>query len=261
MELRRYLSILRRRIWLIALCAVVGLGVAFATVPRGSQYEATTTIYVGNRQFGDRGSLSQDQTQGIETVARTFAVMIASPPIAREALQNTRVQRTERAVSGRTLAVVIPGTSLIRVTYKDPDPTAAQRIANALSDALVRKVQDYEPGVGSEGSVPVLPAYVFARADLPLKPESNGGTGHVLTGLLFGVVVAAALAFLLEYLDITPRSAEDLERHLGLPVLGVIPLLSDSVAERRLVSEPPVRLSDLEGDLDVGGTVEVMGGG
>jgi hypothetical protein len=42
---------------------------------------------------------------------------------------------------------------------------------------------------------------------------------------VFGVLAAGALLALLEYLDITLRSAADVERQLELPVLAVVPAL------------------------------------
>ena len=41
--------------------------------------------------------------------------------------------------------------------------------------------------------------------------------------MLFGLLVGAALVFLLDYLDLSLRSTDDVERLLELPVLGVIP--------------------------------------
>ena len=243
MELRRYLRILAARWLLLAVCAVVGIAAAYATLPDRARYEATSTIYVGNRHFGQQGSLSNDQTAGVERVARTFAVMLASEPIAREAVQRSGLPLSPRQIVSRTQTIVIPGTSLIRVSYRDADPTVAQSLANALSDALVDKVQDFEPGVGGEGEVPALPAYVFARAELPFTPEETGAVGRLLTGALFGLVLAATVALLLDYLDITPRSVDDLERRLGLPVLGVIPLLPDAVAHQ-VVSGARVHVDD-----------------
>jgi capsular polysaccharide biosynthesis protein len=240
MELRRYLNVLRRR-WLLLLVSVAcGLLAGYLTVPSGSTYTAETTIYVGNRQFGTAGARSADQSQGVERVARTFAVMIASEPIARDAVQRTGIDASSAQVARRTVAGVIPGTSLIRITYNDADPARARAIANAISDALVEKVQTFEPGaVGGEGEVPILPAYVFARADLPVVPQGKGAVGRLLTGAVFGLVLAAAVAFLLDYLDITPRSAEDLERHLGLPVLGVVPVLASASVEGSVGTAKP----------------------
>jgi capsular polysaccharide biosynthesis protein len=235
MELRRYLNVLRRR-WLLLLASTIcGIVAAYLTLPSADTYTAETTIYVGYRQFGGAGALSADQTNGVQQVARTFAVMIASEPIARDAVQRTGINASSEQVARRTTAAVIPGTSLIRITFRDADPARARALANAISDSLVEKVQTFEPGaVGEEGEVPILPAYVFARADLPVVPEGNGAMGRLMTGAVFGFVLAAGVAFLLDYLDITPRSADDLERHLGLPVLGVVPELPGSSASRTL---------------------------
>jgi capsular polysaccharide biosynthesis protein len=46
----------------------------------------------------------------------------------------------------------------------------------------------------------------------------------LILGGLFGFLAAAGLAFLLEYLDVTIKSAADAERRLELPVLALIPL-------------------------------------
>ena len=81
MELRRYLNVLRRRWLLLLVSTICGILAAYLTLPSGNTYTAETTIYVGNRQFGSAGALSADQSQGVERVARTFAVMIASEPI------------------------------------------------------------------------------------------------------------------------------------------------------------------------------------
>src|SRR5690349_10721721 len=122
MELRRYLNVLRRRWLLLLVSTICGLLAAYLTLPSGSVYTAETTIYVGYRQFGGAGALSADQSHGVEQVARTFAVMIASEPIARDAVQRTGLDAASAQVANRTTAVVIPGTSLIRITYKDADP-------------------------------------------------------------------------------------------------------------------------------------------
>lgn len=45
----------------------------------------------------------------------------------------------------------------------------------------------------------------------------------IMAALLFGV----GLAFLLEYMDRTIKSAEDVERLVGAPMLGIIPVLAD----------------------------------
>lgn len=67
------------------------------------------------------------------------------------------------------------------------------------------------------------PARTARNITEPLQREQIIGFG-VLIGLLLGI----GLAFLFEYFDKTIKNPEDVEYHLGLPVLGTIPKIDKS---------------------------------
>jgi capsular exopolysaccharide synthesis family protein len=73
---------------------------------------------------------------------------------------------------------------------------------------------------------------------------SSRGRTLILGGIL-GVFLGIGLAFFLEYLDNTIRTPDDVQHHLGLPVLGVIP----RAAEAKRAEVPPLILQ--EGSSDV----------
>lgn len=233
MELRRYLHIFRKRWALILFSVLLGVGAGFLTRPTDTLYQASTTIYVGSRQFSEANSTTNDQGVGVERLARTFSIMIPSQPIASEAVNRTGVPRSPSGVAGNIRASVIGGTTLILVTVTDSDPAVARALANGVSDAFVEGVQQFEPGIttGDEGELPLLPAYVFNRAVLPTQPLPTDAMQSIVVGALFGFVISCAVAVLLDYLDITPRAAHDLERRTGLPVLGVIPKVEGNVLD------------------------------
>jgi receptor protein-tyrosine kinase len=225
-ELRRYFAIIRRRWLLVALTLVAGLVGAYLTTPQASTYSAQTTLYVGARQFAGQNTsnvvVSGDTQVGLQTLIQTFSLMIHSRPIAADAIKRAGVQRSADGLVGATL--VTPELDLIRIKVTDPQPAVAQKLSDGLADAFVDKISSFEPGSTPQpGEVPQLPAYVFERAVLPTVPNPTGGTRHVLLGLLFGLVAGIGVVFLLEYLDITIKSAADAERRLELPVLGLIP--------------------------------------
>jgi polysaccharide biosynthesis transport protein len=56
----------------------------------------------------------------------------------------------------------------------------------------------------------------------PVAPNKRAA---VTVAAFFGLVLAIILAFILEHLDSTLKGAEDVERKLGLPVLGMLPRL------------------------------------
>ncbi|OPX90539.1 MAG: Capsular polysaccharide type 8 biosynthesis protein cap8A [Pelotomaculum sp. PtaB.Bin104] len=70
--------------------------------------------------------------------------------------------------------------------------------------------------LGGTSVVVVSPAIVAAK----VKPDKKM---NIAIAFLLGLMVSIALAFLLEFMDNTLKTPEDVAQHLGLPVLGVIP--------------------------------------
>jgi capsular exopolysaccharide synthesis family protein len=67
---------------------------------------------------------------------------------------------------------------------------------------------------------------IVDRALPPGGPASPNLKQDLSSGTLLGLLVGAGLVLLLEYLDRTVKSAEQIERLLGLPTLAVIPDIS-----------------------------------
>ena len=195
-----------------------------AYVARSTLYVGSTTISFDARQ----GEISGDRIAALQSIVLTFSKMIDSEPIALRAIQQLDLDIPPKEVVEQTTASPEPVTQLLYIDVTDPDPAVAQALANGLADAFVEAVQEFEPG-GSEGAVPRLPAYVFERAQLPDEPVPTQQVQSVVLATLFGLLVGAGLAFLLDYLDVSLRTAADVERRLELPVLGVIPALGDDV--------------------------------
>jgi capsular polysaccharide biosynthesis protein len=233
-ELRSYLAILRQRRLLIVVCIALASVVTFLQTSRTPVYDATATIYVGRPDLSVEDSDTGRTTDALLSIERsilTFAIMIDSTPTAASAVQRTGLNRSPESVLQATSALPIANTQLIEVKVTDTDPAVAQGLANGLAESFVDDVQNFEPGrPAGEGTIPSLPAYVFERAQLPVVPRSAPIVRNVLVAATFGFIVAAAITFLLEYLDITVKSAADAERRLGLPVLGVIPRSREPLA-------------------------------
>jgi capsular polysaccharide biosynthesis protein len=230
MELRRYFNLIRRRVALVIVAVIVGGLAGYLFTSRTPSYTATATIYVGTTDLAaDQQQLSLQS--GLNEVVATFASMIPSPVIAQHALDKTHIARGAGAVAASTSATVVFGTDLINVAVTDAKSEDAVRLANGVSNAFISQISQYQsttPAAGSTaaaapGSVPNEPAYVFQDATAAVR-SSSGVERKMLLGALFGLIISILLIFLLDYLDITIKSAEELERRVGLPVLGIVPL-------------------------------------
>ena len=64
---------------------------------------------------------------------------------------------------------------------------------------------------------------VIEEVELPQNPVSPNKKMNIAIAFLVGLMVSVGLVFLLEYLDNTYKNKEQLEKDLGIPVLGAIP--------------------------------------
>lgn len=71
---------------------------------------------------------------------------------------------------------------------------------------------------------------MVASAVAPVSPIKPNKKMNVALALILGLMTSVFLAFLLEFLNNTLETADDIRRYLGLPVLGSIPLMSTAVS-------------------------------
>ena len=107
-----------------------------------------------------------------------------------------------------------------------------------LYDALLQRYK--EIGVAGVGSNNVA---VVDRAQAPRGPSSPSLLLNLLLGLLAGLLISAAMIVLLENLDQSLKDPHEVDRLLGLPLLGAIP--RDEKGEiREAVDDPKSAASE-----------------
>jgi capsular exopolysaccharide synthesis family protein len=70
---------------------------------------------------------------------------------------------------------------------------------------------------------------IVDRADIPISPSSPKKFRNLLLALFLGLFGGVGLALLMEYLDNSIKSVEDVERYSGLPTLGIVPAFDGDV--------------------------------
>lgn len=76
---------------------------------------------------------------------------------------------------------------------------------------------------GIEVEVPRTPVEIIDTAEPNPRPVSPKLVLNILLSLIVGLAAGIGLAYFIEYLDTSVRTVDDIEKLLGLPVLGVIP--------------------------------------
>lgn len=99
-----------------------------------------------------------------------------------------------------------------------------------LYDNLLQRLKE----VGVAGGVESNNVSVVDKANVPLFPSTPNINKNLLIGLAAGLFLALLLAFVLEFIDDTVRYTDEVERLIGLPLLGVIPAVKKAVSSKVL---------------------------
>lgn len=80
---------------------------------------------------------------------------------------------------------------------------------------------------------------VFERASPPDQPFWPNRKKNIGVALIFGLFVGIGLAFLLEEMEETVRTSDDVKNYLNLPVLGSIPYSAETI--NKLITDVPLK--------------------
>lgn len=211
-----FLQVIRKRLWVIMLVAatLVGATVAFS-LAQTPEYEASIKILVGQ----ERGIIeAPDQVMGLQQLTQTMAQGVSSRPVAEAVIRRQDLQTTPDAFLAKDLSVEqIPNTQFIEVSYKDPNPERARRVANTVGGVFSERVSEVSSSTNS------ISATVWEPAATPDEPASPKPARNGLLALALGLMFGLGLALLLEYFDESWRSPEEVEQITGVPTYGVIP--------------------------------------
>jgi len=105
-----------------------------------------------------------------------------------------------------------------------------------LYDALVKRMK--EQSVTEE--IRTVNVWVVEKAEKPASPVKPRKSLNILLGLVVGLFGGVGLAFFIDYLDNTIKSPDEVESKLGVPLLGIVPLLEtkEESIEEIILKEP-----------------------
>ena len=213
----------RSRVWTIVLVLVVVTGSTFAfSVRQMPTYEATVQMLVSQKNPG--GPNLGGDIGGLQDATLTVAEMVPSMHVAQEVVEQLNLPDLSAEDVLRNMSVEPnPGTMVIDVSYTYTAANAqmakerAQLIANAIGEVSTKKIGD-----AMVGANPIV-FRVWNEATLPENPVSPNPVRNSIIALLLGGPLAVGIAFLLDHVDDSWKSPEEVEEFSGVPTLGVVP--------------------------------------
>lgn len=81
----------------------------------------------------------------------------------------------------------------------------------------------------------VQTAFIVTPATIPSKPVKPNFSTNITLGGFIGLVIGVIFAFIVEHLDTSIATIEEVETFLGLPVIGVIPRIEEKIKKRKSI--------------------------
>jgi len=219
MQLKDYARILLKRGWIIILLAVLAAGSAYVfSKLQTPVYRSTVTLSAQPARPSDYG-----QGLAIKTLLRNYVQQMQSPAIAQPVVDKLQLDMSVDKFASLLNFNADESTLLITIEARYPQiPDVSAKMAQTLADAFVSVHNQQNLQFDQQDRILIT----ILRNATPPDIYSPKTSINVLAGAILGALIGLIIVFALEWLDSDiVRTSEDLERVIGVTVLGSIPTI------------------------------------
>ncbi|GAB2859343.1 Wzz/FepE/Etk N-terminal domain-containing protein [Nocardioides pacificus] len=222
MTTHRLVSLVRRRLLVIILGVVLGVGAAgLYSVLATPVYSSTTKLYASPTITDANGSELLNSGLYTRDQVKSYAQLVTTPTVLDDVIDELDLDVSSRELS-RQVSVTVPlNTVVVEITAHDDAPDEAAELAAAIAKELPSVVEALEQR--SEGKRAPMRLSVIQDATAPEFRDSPNIRVNLLAGLLLGAILGLSIAIALEALRRRVTSVGEVEELTGLPVLGLLP--------------------------------------
>jgi tyrosine-protein kinase len=225
MDLKQYLTLLRRR-WLYVLAgALAGVAVAAAfawSLP--PKYTASAVLFVSTPNYQSDPTQAYEGGLFVQQRVQSYADIVSSPLVLTPVAEQLGLDESLQTLQGKVTASAPLNTVLLEISVSDGSAAQARDIANAVSRQFIQVVNTLETPPSQLGGTTASPVKVTVvqSAELPTSPSSPKKNLYLAIGLLVGLLAGVIAAQLRDTFDTAVRTKSRAEKLAGAPVLASV---------------------------------------
>lgn len=234
------ITLWEKKIIIIAVTAVFLLiGIIYSFFFITPKYESYTQLLLSKNS-----STSQDEegaTTGGEEITQTdinlnkslvstYSTLLKTKMVLSEVLnklkENPEVSipatLTEETIKNNISVSSVKDTNIINITVKNEDPELAKIIAEELSSAFIKKINE---------------VYHINNVNIVEEPEANYNPVNInhmkdiIIFVLIGIVVSCMYIFIMEMFNVRIKTVSDIEKITNIPVIAEISMITNKKGE------------------------------
>ncbi len=207
---------IRQLKWLLIGLVVGALLLSMYTVLLvDDRYTSSISLYVKNTEDTKDGVATTNNLHAARMLTNSYVLILQDPETLQKMAKRMTVSASVLDIYNALKINTAEDTAIINVSATTNDAILSQAICQALCDVAPEMLSSIV-GAGAVRTLGTVPAAV--------KTGPNALKNGLLGGVA-GLLLAAAVVFVVYLCDTTVKSKEELQRMTDLPILGEIPSL------------------------------------
>lgn len=177
------------------------------------KYEANVKLFIG-KQESKKTDYDNNDVQMYQKLLTTYAEVLKTDDIIEESIKKAHIDEKIDSVESNLKVTPRADTQILEVSYTDTDNEEAASFLNALTSNFMKESKKLIPN----GNIQVI-----QKVKVPEKAVSPNKKLNILIAFVLGLMISVGISLLLEFMDNTFKSKDELEKFLEIPVLATIP--------------------------------------
>lgn len=213
-NIEEFIFIIKRRYKLIIFMMILtgGISAALSFFVIKPKYEVSTKIFVGKAEQEEK--YNNSDVQMYQQLIKTYSETIKTKDLIGNAIKNVNTMKTTGQVLGNITVTPIANTQILQIKYKDDNGKEAKEILSAITNEFINTSKT----LVANGNVKVIESVEEPKAPVTPKKFLN-----ISMGIIIGLLAGVGISILLETMDNTFKDRGEVEKIIGIPVIGVIP--------------------------------------
>ena len=214
-DLGELFSYFVQRIYIIIIAVLVCLicGITYTVFLKEPLYKSDVNVIVVSKEKETSSALQSEITAN-QKLAATYRELVESRRIVKQVIKNLNLKYSVRELQEMITVENVNETEIIRITVNSKSAMEAKMIANETAEIFEKEIVD----IYNLENVSIID-----KAELASSPYNVNLIKDSVIYFALGLVFSCGIIFVIYYFDNTIKSVEQIEKHLGIPVIGTVP--------------------------------------
>ena len=203
------------------------MGVVYTMGFTTPKYSSSTTLVLAMAGTKESDNLNNSITTTDVTLnaklVPTYSELVKSKNILREVISNLNINEDENSLKKDISVTSVKDTEVIKITVSHENALYDAKIANEIAKVFSEKINEIYK---------INNIYIVDEAEVAEAPSNINHAKDILLFAFIGLVLSLSYTFVLNMLDTTVKTQEEIEKNYDIPVLATIPSIESFENEK-----------------------------